>query len=506
MTDVYQIISDTSLTYRQQLIALAKLAENSDVVSLPLSDEEKQAKEDRILCDLGEGSTPYRPRYIIPDYRILMEKGCRFLELDPPKDLWEACNALLIMYGHVPSITTYPVFLGELDHLLEPFTTKLPREEAKKCLRLFLLHIDKILTDSFVHADLGPEDSVTGRLILELTEEMQLAMPNLTLKYDPDVTPREYAMLCAHCMLKTSKPSFANHKMFVSEWGEDYGIASCYNGLKIAGGGYTLPRLRLYECSLKASDAKDFQERVLPYYAKVMLGFMDNRIRFIVEDSSFFRSNFLVREGFVKRENFTGMFGVVGLAECCNHLLGIEDPKQGFGHNKQADDLGVAIMEQLERIVKEHPGLYCEGCGGHYGLHAQVGIDSDGRENSPGARIPVGAEPELMEHIMHSTRYHKFFPTGIGDIFKMEETWEKTLDAVVDIIDGALTSGMRYFTAYLANNDVVRVTGYLVKKSEIAKLDAGEQSLNNVTIFGKGARDYANALDRRIEEHDTGSC
>ena len=30
---------------------------------------------------------------------------------------------------------------------------------------------------------------------------------------------------------------------------------------------------------------------------------------------------------------------------------------------------------------------------------------------------------------------------------------------------------MRYFTGYNADNDVVRVTGYLVKKSEIEKLD-----------------------------------
>ena len=57
---------------------------------------------------------------------------------------------------------------------------------------------------------------------------------------------------------------------------------------------------------------------------------------------------------------------------------------------------------------------------------------------------------------------------------------------------------MRYFTGYNADCDVVRVTGYLVKKSEIAKLDRRETSLNNVTVFGQGARNSANALDRRI--------
>ena len=56
------------------------------------------------------------------------------------------------------------------------------RAFAKKLLGLFLRNIDRVQTDSFVHADIGPEDSVTGRLLLELTEEMQLAIPNLTLK------------------------------------------------------------------------------------------------------------------------------------------------------------------------------------------------------------------------------------------------------------------------------------------------------------------------------------
>ena len=58
MTDVMKIISDTSLTYRQQIIALARLAESYDT-SLPLTDEEKQMKEDAILCDLNEGADWY---------------------------------------------------------------------------------------------------------------------------------------------------------------------------------------------------------------------------------------------------------------------------------------------------------------------------------------------------------------------------------------------------------------------------------------------------------------
>lgn len=495
MSDVKKIISDPTLTYQQQLLSLARLAENNDD-SLPLEPAFAQALKEETLCDLGEGKSPYRPRYIVPDYAVLMEKGSAFLGLTPPNDIWEATNALLIMYKHVPSITSFPVYLGNFGDLFMPFLKD--EEEMKKALRLFLLHIDKTLTDSFVHANIGPKDSRVSRIILDLTKEMQLAIPNITLLYDPEQTSDEFAAACLDCMLATSKPSFANDVMYRADGNGEYAIASCYNALKLAGGGYTLPRIRLYNVAAKADGLDDFFTRVLPYYVQLMLRNMDDRIRFIVEESNFFTSNFLVKEGFVKRENFTGMFGVVGLAECCNALLHIQDPQQGYGHNEEAEALGVRVMGAIETMIHEHHGLYCEGCHDRYVLHAQVGIDSDGRENSPGARIPIGSEPDLSDHIQVECKFHKYFVSGIGDIFRFDDTWNHTTDALLDIIKGAFAQGMRYFTGYNADNDVVRVTGYLVKKSEIERLDHNEASLNQVTVFGQGARNTADALDRRI--------
>ena len=505
MSEALNIIKDQTLTYNQELIALAKLGENTDD-TIRFSDEYYKAKQAGALCDLGEGKMPYRPRYICPDYELLFKKGCSFLELDPPKDLLEAINVLEIFYRHVPSVTTFPVYLGDLDKLLEPFVLKEDRDYAKKVLRLFLLQIDKVLTDSFVHADIGPEDSVTGRLLLELTEEMQLAIPNLTLRYDPEKTSDDFALACVRCMLKSAKPSFANHRMFVKEWGENYAIASCYNGLLKAGGGFTLPRLRLYECSLSAKDVDDFLNNELPKYIDLQLEYMDKKVRFCVEESSFFKANFLVKEGFVKQENFVGMFGVVGLAECVNHLLGIEDKKKGFGMNEEATKLGLRIMDVIDKRVADHKAPYCDATSHRYRLHAQVGIDSDGMDDSPGTRIPIFAEPTMLEQLECNEKFHPYFPTGTGDIFKFEETYEKTPEAILPIIKGSLNKGLRYFSAYLENCDVVRVTGYLVKKSEIEKLRQQKQSLNNVTVFGKGAQEGAHALDRRIQRHEEDSA
>ena len=329
---------------------------------------------------------------------------------------------------------------------------------------------------------------------------MQLAIPHITLRYDPDITSDDFALACVRCMLKTAKPSFANHGMFRSEWGDRYAIASCYNGLTIGGGGYTLPRMRLYECSLNAKSPEDFLENELPRHIDLQLEYMDKRVKFIVEQSTFFKDNFLVTEGFVRQENFTGMFGVVGLAECCNHLLGIKDVHHGFGLNPEATELGIRIMEAIEKRVSEHEAPYCDAFGHRYRLHAQVGIDTDGMDDSPGTRIPIGAEPDMLSQLEVNEKFHRFFPTGTGDIFKFEETWTKTPEAVLSIIKGSLAKGLRYFTGYLENNDVVRVTGYLVKKSEIEKLRQKKQSLNNVTVFGMGAQDGGHALDRRVQE------
>ena len=231
----------------------------------------------------------------------------------------------------------------------------------------------------------------------------------------------------------------------------------------------------MYECSLHSGSPEEFLARDLPHYVDLQLEYMDRRVKFIVEESTFFKTNFLATEGFVKQENFTGMFGVVGLAECCNHLLGITDPKKGFGLNPEATALGRRIMDEIDRLVSEHEAPYCDAFGHRYRLHAQVGIDTDGMDDSPGTRIPIGAEPAILDQLEVNEQFHPYFPTGTGDIFRFEETWLRTPEAILDIIRASLSRGLRYFSGYLENNDVVRVTGYLVKKSEIEKLRQKKQ-------------------------------
>ena len=492
---ILSIVKNRVLTYEQKLRTLAGAAEATLDV-LGITPEIQEYRDKGIICDLFEGNAPYRARYITPDYEVFMKQGSKFLEIKPAKDIWEATTNLLILYNHVPSITTYPVYLGNLDTLLEPYIKD--EEEAYKAIKLFLLQIDRTITDSFCHANLGPHKTKAGEMILRATAELDTMTPNLTLKYDEEVTPDDFAVLAIETSLKVAKPSFANNKMFRKDfYGKDYAIASCYNGLSIGGGAYTLVRLNLAKLANEAKDEEDLLNNALPEAVKRMTSYMDKRVKFLVEESGFFDTSFLVKEGLIHRDRFSGMFGVVGLAECVNKIIGAEKKEDKFGWNQYADDLGVRIVDKLQNLVHSYKTEYCEITDNHYVLHAQVGIDTDAGI-SPGCRIPIGDEPALPKHIKQTAKFHPYFKSGIGDIFPFDEMASKNPASILDIIKGAFKEGMRYFSVYSTDADVIRITGYLVKKSEINKLEKGQSVLQDTTALGMGAKHNCKILERKV--------
>jgi YjjI family glycine radical enzyme len=497
--DIVNTVCNGLLTHEQKVTGLERLAESLiEVIDLPR--DYLKLKDAGVICDLGESNCPPRPRYIVPDYEKLFKEGCRFLELDPPGDLDEALNVLSIFIRHVPSVTNFPVFVGFLDRLLEPFVLREDRERARKQIGLFLRYMDRTITDSFCHADIGPDDTLTGRLILECEKADPRSVPNLSFLYDPGRTPEEYALLAAETALVSAKPSFANHRMFLRELGEGYAVASCYNGLLVGGGSYTLTRLRLGHLAAAAEGPGDFWGR-LENAAETMMAYMDARIAFMVEKSGFFETNFLAGEGFIRRDRFTAMFGLVGLAECVNTLMEKDGRKDRFGHSAEADELGLRIMDRLDALVRGHHNPYCttEGSAtaGHFLLHGQVGISSDIGE-SPATRIPIGEEPEeLSDHLTHCGLFHRYFPSGTGDVFTVEPTAYRNPAYLLDMVKGGFARGGRYFSIYASDSDVIRVTGYLVKRSEMDKLAAGKNVLQNTTALGLDSARNGRVLERK---------
>lgn len=499
--DIIEIVKSGAMTSQQKLVGLGNIAERliSPIELLAYTEEEMSYVNKQMICDLNEGYALYRPRYIVPDYSVFIENGCKFLELDPPKDLDECLDGLLILYSHVPSITSFPVFIGHLDRLMEPFMTDEDVDYIK--IKRFLNHIDKRITDSFCHADIGPYESTAGRLILKAVVELENPTPNMTIKYDKKKTSRAFAQMAAKSCLQVSKPSFSNDVSYNKDVGS-HAICSCYNALPLGGGAFTLMRLRLGTIA-RASDSLDsLVNELLPKVSRLMLSMIDKRNTFIVEESNFFESSFLEAEGFISKENFTSMFAIVGLADAVNEMLRIEKLDETFGDSKRGDEIGHLIMETIQEIVSNHKGKYVSRSNDAYLLHAQVGanIHAEDENNTPAHRIRVGEEPTLLEHLKQSAPFHQYFPSGTGDLFAFDQSWLEHPDALIDIIDGAFSSGYRYITTYMKNTDLIRVTGYLVKKSEVEKLRNNKAVLRDTAVFGMGTDDTSRVFDRKLRK------
>lgn len=462
-------VTDPNLTYRQRVQALAGLAENL-LEPPPVSRACRAAVDCGIVCDMHEGNAPYRPRYTLPDYAKLLANGSDFLELPPARDLDDALAHLLIAYANVPSITGYPVYFGDLDTLLLPYVDGIDDDALLARLRRFWLSLDRMFPDAFAHTDLSPVDNRVARAILRLERELLQVVPNITLKVDPDRTSDDYLLDAVRTVFACGKPHFVNDPMMRADLGDDYAAVSCYNSLRIGGGSHTLVRINLKESVLACANGVDsYLAFVLPEHLELTAELMDSRIRYLVDDAGFFETDWLAREGLLSLDRFSAMFGIYGLAEATNLLMARSGSVGTYGHDADADDLAFRITSAISAWVRQRPMPYCAGGGGRALLHSQAGIDLD-IDVTAGTRIPVGTEPPLLQHLRTVARHHRLFPAGISDVLSFDETAERNPQAVVDVIRGAFASGMRDFTFNLDSNDFIRITGYLVRKSDLARM------------------------------------
>lgn len=498
--DIIEVAESSSLTYQQKLFNMANTAERliSPEDLLGYTKDEMEYIHNHMICDLNEGYAIYRPRYIVPDYDVFIKNGCKFLDINPPKNLDELLDGLLILYHHVPSITSFPVYIGDLDKLINPFIEN--EKEAYIKIKRFLNHIDKTIVDSFCHANIGPEKTLAGELILKAVIELENPTPNMTFKYNSNVEEAFFYKAIEAC-LRVAKPSFSNDDAYIKDVGK-HAVVSCYNALPIGGGAYTLPRLRLGTIARATRSLNELIDVLLPKVSIAMLSMIDKRINYLVERSHFFESSFLVKEGFIQRNNFTAMFGIVGLADAVNHILKCEKIDERFGSSSRGDEIGHTIMQTLEKLVDGHEGRYVERTNNRYLLHAQVGanLDTEDNQNTPAHRIPVGDEPILPVHLKQAAQFHKYFPSGTGDLFAFDQTSLNSLEAMSDIIKGAFNIGFRYITTYLQNSDLVRVTGYLIKRSEAEKVEQKEAVLRDTAIMGHGTNKNAKVFNRKTRK------
>ena len=497
---LHEITTDKTLSPAQKAHYLSLEAEN--MLPYPALDTDtQQALDERVICDLYEGHAPYKPRYVLPDYSVVLTHGSEYLELPVPETLDEAINTLMIAYHHVPSVTGMPVYLGQLDDLLLPFCDGVDDDELYKKIKLFWRYLDRTLPDAFMHANIGPTDNRVARTILRVDAELKQTAPNLTFFYDPQVSSEQILAIATNSIVECSKPHIANHPMHVETFDErGYGIVSCYNALPVAGGSSTLTRLSLKEVALRSKGEADFFDSVLPHYMEMNFRLAENRIEFLFNESNFFES-FLVEEGWIERDRFTAMYGIYAMAEAVNVLQDKEGRAGRYGLDDLANTLGHRISRVLAEAVGRRPMKNVWR--GRAMLHAQAGLSNDA-EATPGVRIPYGTEPDPVMHIQALAPHHQYYESGISEILTLDETIKNNPEAMQQLCKGAFSCGFREFTVNVASNDLVRVTGFMIRLSDIKKFNEDKGSRTNTTALGAEAADVVKILERkpRVMSHE----
>lgn len=494
MRDAFQdqvaaVVTAPKLTYRQRLQQLALLAEGA----LPypkLSTLADEAMETGLVSDLSEGPAPYRPRYLLPDYSVALRNGSEFLELEPAADLEDAVDLLEILYHHVPSITTYPVYFGDIDALLMPYWDEswTPDRLDRIITRLWRF-LDRTIPDAFAHANVGPTDNPVARSVLRVDRALAQVVPNLTLKWDPEASSEALLLAAAEGIAAVNKPHIANDPLIRRDFPEGYGVVSCYNTLPLGGGAHTLTRLNLkMSGEHHTGSIERYLDETLPAHIELTFEVIEARVRYLVEEARFYEHSFLVREALLRPERFTAMLGIFGLAELVNGLLG----DKRYGRDDEAAELAHRVVGIIADHVERREVPHCRN--GRATLHAQSGIGDDVGVTA-GARVTIGEDPELVDHILTVAPHHHRFPSGISDIFALESSVRANPAAIVDVAKGAFAHGMREITFNVEGCDLVRVTGYMVRLSDINRLRR-EGSRINSTVLGAQSVENWGLLDR----------
>ncbi|MEG0175672.1 MAG: YjjI family glycine radical enzyme [Aeromonas sp.] len=486
-----RIVRDPLLSPAQKSHALALAAENAlPYPDLPASVSDAMAEG--VLCDMFEGHAPYKPRYVLPDYQRFLSQGSAWLELAPPKDFDEALDALCILYHQVPSVTGMPVWLGRLDQLLLPFIGELDDETLHGKLRRFWIYLDRVLPDAFMHVNIGPDDNRICRLILRIDGELKQVAPNLSLFHDPAQSPDSLLMQAVQNIAECGKPHIVNYPLHRDTFDtRGFGIVSCYNALPLGGGANTLVRISLKKVAEQSAGIDDFLEKWLPHYCEQASLLIEARARFLHLESGFFDS-FLVQEKLIEEDRFVPMFGIYGMAEAVNSLMEKENLPERYGRDQEANRLGYRISAELSDYVTKRSQPHAWN--GRALLHAQGGLSVD-RGVTPGVRIPYGEEPDPASHVLALAPHHGFYGSGISEILTLDPTIRQNPQALLQLCKGAFALGMREFSANVEDSDLVRVTGYMIRKSDVARF-AAEGSRLQTTCLGAEASELTGIRQR----------
>ncbi len=188
------------------------------------------------------------------------------------------------------------------------------------------------------------------------------------------------------------------------------------------------------------------------------------------------------------------MFGIFAMAEAVNELQDRAGRSGRYGEDPIANRLGLRISRAIAQIIEQRPLRHVWR--GRAMLHSQAGLSID-VGLTPGIRIPYGSEPDPVLHIEALAEQHQYYASGVSEILTLDQTVKNNPEAVLQLCKGAFACGFREFTANVARNDLVRVTGFMVRLSDIRKFKECKGSRTNTTVLGAEAADNVGILERK---------
>jgi len=181
--------------------------------------------------------------------------------------------------------------------------------------------------------------------------------------------------------------------------------------------------------------------------------------------------------------NFTAMAGVFGLFEAVEALTG----GLRMGQDAQADALAEAITFRARDLVRARPMPHCAASGGRMAFHAQSGIATD-TDATPGVRVRPGLEPDLPRQVALAAKLHTAFDAGVSEILLFDPTARRNPEGVLRIAKASLAQGLKILALAPSDSPLVRITGYLVKRSDLDRLPAENLREESVGLGAEALR------------------
>ena len=111
-------------------------------------------------------------------------------------------------------------------------------------------------------------------------------------------------------------------------------------------------------------------------------------------------------------------------------------------------------------------------------------------------RTDHGHELDPVSHVQALAPHHQYCPSSISEVLTLDATVKANPDAVLDLCKGALACGLREFTANVGGNDLVRVTGHMIRLSDVARYNTDKGARTNTTALGADAAKLTAILAR----------